>query len=169
MIAYILIIFGLLMRLIPHVPNIAPIAAIAIFSGAILDKKIVPWVPLAIMVVSDLIMGMHNMVFYTWGSFIVIGYFGMRLKDKLTVLNIFSASLISAVFFFIVTNLGVWITSGMYPHTFQGFINCYFMALPFFRNTLIGNVVFSFFLFGSYELARRTLANSRLSKVLLVG
>ena len=48
MIAYILIIFGFAMRLLPHVPNMAPVAAIAVFAGAYLDKRIVPWVPLAI-------------------------------------------------------------------------------------------------------------------------
>ena len=84
MMVYILIILGFLLRLVPHVPNMAPIAAIAIFSGAYLNKKLVPWVPLAIMVASDLIIGMHDVVLYTWGSFIVIGFMGMWLKNKLS-------------------------------------------------------------------------------------
>jgi hypothetical protein len=63
MIVYILIVFGFLMRLVPHVPNFAPIAAIALFAGAYLDKRIVPWVPLGIMIVSDLIIGLHGVVF----------------------------------------------------------------------------------------------------------
>jgi len=89
MIAYLLIVVGFLMRLIPHVPNIAPIAAIAIFAGAYLNKKIVPWVPLAIMVASDIILGLHNVVFYTWGAFILIGYIGGGLKNRVTPGRIF--------------------------------------------------------------------------------
>ena len=129
MIAYILIIFGFLMRLVPHMPNFVPIAAIALFAGTYLDKRIVPWVPLAIMIVSDLIIGLHGVVFYTWGAFIVIGFMGLWLKENRTPGNIIAASLISAIFFFVVTNFGVWLA--WYPHTWEGFAACYVKAIPF--------------------------------------
>jgi len=165
MIAYMLIVLGFLMRLIPHIPNAAPIAAIAIFAGATLNRKLVPWVPLAIMIASDLIIGMHDVVFYTWGAFMLIGIFGTRLKESRTPLGICGYAIGSALFFFAVTNFGVFLT--WYPHTMQGFADCYIKAVPFFRTTLISNVVFSFVLFGVYDLAGRLVRETKYSRILL--
>ncbi|MFQ5952801.1 MAG: DUF6580 family putative transport protein [Candidatus Omnitrophota bacterium] len=165
MIAYMLIIFGFLMRLLPHAPNLVPVAAIALFAGAYLDKRIVPWVPLAIMVASDLIIGLHGVIFYTWGSFILIGFIGMWLKEHKTPANIFSASVFSAVLFFVITNFGVWLA--WYPHTWSGFVNCYVRAIPFFRSTLIGNLFFVLMFFGTYELARKLVSETRFRAALL--
>jgi ABC-type proline/glycine betaine transport system permease subunit len=165
MIAYILIAFGFLMRIVPHVHNFAPVAAIALFSGAYLDKRIVPWVPLAIMIASDLIIGLHGVVFYTWGSFILIGFIGMWMKERRTPANIFLATVLSAALFFIITNFGVWLA--WYPHTWEGLSSCYVRAIPFFRNTLLGNLFFALVLFGSYELARKIVGQTRFRAVLL--
>jgi hypothetical protein len=165
MIAYILIIFGFLMRIVPHMPNFVPVAAIALFAGAYLDKRIVPWVPLAIMIASDLIIGLHGVIFYTWGAFIVVGYMGMWLKENKTPGNIIAASLISAIFFFVVTNFGVWLS--WYPHTWEGLTACYIKAIPFFRNTLAGNLFFVVVFFGAYELARKLISGAKYRAVLL--
>ena len=167
MIAYILIVFGFMMRIIPHTPNIAPIVAIAIFAGAYLNKKVVPWVPLAIMVTSDLIIGLHGVVVYTWGAFIIIGFMGMHLREKRTPLGIFSTTALGALVFFVISNFGVWLA--WYPHTASGFVNCYVMALPFLRNTMISNILFAFVLFGCYELARRLVGEARYKDVLLAN
>jgi len=165
MIAYILIIFGFLMRLVPHVPNMVPVAAIALFAGAYLDKRVVPWVPLAIMIISDLVIGLHNMIFFTWGAFLLVGFLGMWLKRRRSWGNVFAMSAFSALLFFVITNFGVWL--GWYPHTWSGFVTCYINAIPFLRNTLIGNVVFTFVLFGLYELAKNAVRGSRFKTVLL--
>jgi len=167
MIAYILIIFGFLMRLLPHMPNMVPVAAIALFSGAYLNKKIVPWVPLAIMMASDLVIGLHSVVFYTWGAFILIGYIGMRLKERRTPARIGIAAVFSALVFFIITNFGVWLA--WYPHTTEGFIMCYIKALPFLRNTMAGNLIFAFAIFGIYELARNLVKETSFRRVLLTN
>lgn len=166
MIAYILIVMGFMMRLIPHAPNVVPVAAIAIFSGAYLNKKIVPWVPLAIMMLSDIVIGLHDIFIYTWGAFIIAGYMGMWLREKRTPVRILGISVSSALVFFVISNFGVWIN--WYPHTIHGFIDCYVKALPFLRNTMIGNVVFASLLFGLYELARRLAEKTRFADVLLV-
>jgi len=165
MIAYILIILGFTMRLLPHSGNFVPVAAIAIFAGAYLDKRIVPWVPLAIMVLSDMIIGLHNMVIYTWGAFLLIGLLATWLKNNRSWGNIFAASILSAVLFFIITNFGVWIA--WYPHTIQGFSSCFINAIPFFRNTLVSNVAFTFVLFGAYELARRVAGETKYRPLLI--
>lgn len=167
MLAYILIITGFLVRLVPHMPNMAPIAAIALFSGAYLDKRIVPWVPLTIMVISDLIIGLHGVVFYTWGAFIVIGFMGMRLRERRTAGSIFTLTVFSALFFFVVSNFGVWLA--WYPHTAEGLATCYIKALPFLRNTMVSNVVFASVLFGVYELARVLAEKSRFRRFILAN
>ncbi len=165
MIAYILIIFGFLMRLVPHMPNMVPVAAIALFAGAYLDKRLVPWVPLAIMIISDLVIGLHNMIFFTWGAFLLVGFLGMWLKHRRSWGNVFTMSVFSALLFFVITNFGVWL--GWYPHTWNGFSTCYINAIPFLRNTFLGNVVFTFVLFGLYELAKNAVRKSRFKTVLL--
>lgn len=165
MIAYILIILGIMMRLVPHAANMAPIAAISLFAGAYLNKKIVPWVPLAIMVVTDLIIGMHDTVLYVWGAFVVVGFIGMWLKERRSAGNILGATVASALIFFVITNFGVWVA--WYPHTFQGFVDCYIKAVPFLRNTLVSNILFGAVLFGGYELLRHMMKASEVRKVLI--
>lgn len=153
------------MRLSPHVPNMAPVAAIALFAGAYLDRRVVPWVPLAIMIASDLIIGLHDVVFYTWGAFLLIGFMGIWLKKRRTPANILAATAFSALVFFVISNFGVWLA--WYPHTWEGLSACYIKAIPFFRNTMIGNLFFALVLFGSYELARKLVGGSRFRAVLL--
>ena len=167
MIAYILILVGLLARLIPHVPNFVPVAAIALFAGAYLNKKYALWVPLLIMVLSDLIIGMHDVVLFTWGAFAVIALLGMFLKGRINLLNVFGGTIVAAILFYVVTNFGVWIA--WYPKTWVGFIDCYAKAIPFFRVTLVGNAVFSFVLFGAYELAKKFVGETKYKKVLLAS
>lgn len=169
MIAYILILLGFAVRFIPHAPNMAPVAAIALFAGAYLDKRIVPWVPLVIMVASDLVLGVHKTVFFTWGAFVVIGYIGMLLRERKVPGAIFATTVFSALFFFAVTNFGVWMASGLYPHTVNGFLTCYAMAVPFLRNTLVSNVVFSLVLFGTYELAIKLAGESKYKRILIAS
>jgi hypothetical protein len=159
MLAYLLILFGFSLRFLPLGHNMAPIAAIALFSGAYLDRRIAPWVPLVIMVVTDIVLGLHDMVFFTWGAFILVGFMGMVLKKQKTPLSIFLMTVGGSLVFFAVSNFGVWLR--WYPLTFEGFVNCYVMALPFLRNTMAGNLVFSAVLFGSYELARRTASEAK--------
>ena len=167
MIAYILITLGFFMRLIPHVPNIVPIAAIVIFAGAYLDKRIVPWLPLAIMALSDLIIGVHQTMFFTWGAFILIGFMATRLKDNRTMLNMFGGTVLAAIAFFIISNFGAWLVMKEYPLTANGLFVCYVRAIPFFRNALVSNVVFIFVFSGVYEFAKKHVTGSNLENVLL--
>jgi len=167
MLAYILIAMGFLMRLIPHAPNMAPVAAIALFSGAYLNKKIVPWVPLAIMVLTDLIIGLHGVFLYTWGAFVIIGFMGYKLRQGRTPGKVLGMTVLSACVFFVISNFGVWLA--WYPHTAQGFMNCFIKALPFFRNTMAVNIIFAFILFGTYELARKMVQDKGFGKVLIAS
>jgi len=165
MLAFSLIIIGILLRFAPHAPNFTPVAAIALFSGAYLNRKYALAVPLLLMVISDIFIGLHDAVFFTWGSFILITFLGYRISKHKSAANTIFLSLTSSLLFFIITNFGVWII-GWYPRTFSGLISCYIMALPFLRDFTIATLCYSAVLFGSYELIARKLRDTKLAKVL---
>jgi len=167
MLAIILLVLGVLSRFILHMPNFTPVVAIALFSGFYLKKKQAIILPLALFFVTDLFIGMHNMMFFTWGSIALIALVGNSIKDEKKVSTIFGSSLASAFLFFLVTNFGVWMSSGMYPHTSEGIITCYIMAIPFFRSTIVSTLVYSFALFGLFELIASRVRGTKLAPVLL--
>jgi len=154
-----LILAAALSRLLPHPANFTPIAAMALAGGVYFNKRIALVVPLAALVISDLFIGFHNTILFVYGSFILIGFIGLWLRSHKKPLPIFGAALLSSTLFFIVTNFGVWLTGGgwFYPKTWQGLIECYMLAIPFFRNTIAGDLVYTGVLFGLFELAQYAL------------
>lgn len=148
-----LVIFGVIMRLLPHPANLAPVGAIALFGGAVLPRKLSWWLPLAVMAMSDLLIGLYSGFWFTWLGFLLVGFYGMSLRNTNRWAKIPLGALGSAVIFFIVSNFGVWLQSGFYAHTWAGLASCYEMALPFFRNTFMGDLIYSAIFFGAYNLA----------------
>ncbi len=158
---------SVLLRLLPHVPNFAPVGALAIFVGLYSARKSWFLIPLAAMFISDIFIG-----FYDWKimsavylGFVVYAAIGRVVKNNKSVFTIVGGTFAGALLFYITTNFAVWAFSGMYPHTPQGLILSYEMALPFFRNTLMGDLFYVGAFVGAYELAYRLLA-SRLRLVL---
>ena len=153
--AFLAVILGAVFaRLVPHIPNIAPIAALALFSGAKAPKKIGFIIPLAVMVVSDIFLGFHTTIPFVYGSFILTAGIGYLIRQKITPLYIGIGSLSSSVLFFIITNFGVWFTSSMYEKNFNGLMACYRMGIPFFRNTIIGDIFYSTLFFLGYKVVK---------------
>jgi len=153
-------------RLIPHPPNFAPIAAMALFGGAYFTKK---WaaivVPLTALFITDLIIGFHGTMWAVYLSFILIVMIGMMMIKKKKISNIFLASVSSSVLFFVISNFGVWITGAYYSKDITGFTACYTAAIPFFHYTLLGDLFFVALLFGAYELARAKFPQLAESKI----
>lgn len=168
MLALSLIIAGILFRFIPHAPNFTPVAAIALFAGAYMNKKYALIVPLLLMALSDVTLGMHNVILFTWGSFILTSILGLWLKNHKKLLAVCGMSLISSFIFYIVTNFGVWIM-GWYPRNTEGLIQCYIMALPFLRNFTVATILYSAFLFAAYGLIARCVKDTKFSKALLTN
>jgi hypothetical protein len=166
MLALSLILIGVLLRFVPHAPNFAPIAAIALFGGAYLNKKQSFFVPLLLMIASDAILGLHNTVAFTWGSFALIALLGYSMKQKPSAGRVAALSLASSLLFYVITNFGVWLM-GWYPRTAQGLVDCYVMALPFLRDFTAATVIYSFALFGTYELIAKLTRDGKLASVLL--
>jgi len=166
MLALSLIVVGILLRFMPHAPNFTPIAAIAIFSGIYLNRKYALIVPLLLMVISDFVIGLHNVVIFTWGGFILTAFLGIWLKRHKNPLGIISVSFASSILFYIVSNFGVWLM-GWYPHNLSGLISCYVMAVPFLRNFTVATLLYTVLFVAAYELIARTVKDTKLSKVLL--
>ena len=137
--------FGVLLvisvsRFIPHPPNFTSLIALSFYVPVVFGTIYLPIVLLSF-VITDLLIGFHNFLFFTWGSVVVIGIFARLfiltgLKLRIT------GSLAGAFLFFIITNFGVWIT-GSYGYTIKGLIECYTIAIPFFGYTLMSTLIFS--------------------------
>lgn len=148
------IFIGAMLRLIPHWPNFTPIAAIALFGGTYLKRKDLAFIiPIVAMLLSDAIIGFHEVMIPVYISFLIIVSMGFLLRKKLGALNILSASLASSTIFYLITNYGSWLT-GMMPYSpdFSGLLQAYIAGLPFFLNGIIGDVFFVSVFFGAYHL-----------------
>lgn len=156
LVAIFIVSFGVLFRLIPHAPNIAPIGALMLFGGVYLPKKIF-WLPILALLISDYFIGFYGTdMIYVYGSYFLVGFIGLWLRSHKKPLLVLGSTLTSSILFFLITNFGVWAPpNNWYPHTFEGLIQSYTLALPFFKNSLIGDVSYTIILFGGYELAQR--------------
>ncbi|MFA5114675.1 MAG: DUF6580 family putative transport protein [Candidatus Omnitrophota bacterium] len=166
MLAISLILVGILIRFLPHAANFTPVAAIALFSGTYLKKKYALLVPLALMVISDFVIGLHDVVLFTWGGFVLVAILGWAMQKKLNPARVISFSLISSLLFYLVTNFGVWLI-GWYPRNLKGLMDCYIMGLPFLRNFTVATLCYAAVFFGAYELIARCVKDTKLARVLL--
>lgn len=161
-----------LTRLLPHPPNFTAVGAMALFGGAYFSNRLAALlVPLASLWLSDLVL--NNVVYreynpsFAWftpggywmyGSFALVVGLGIVLLRKVKPASLLAASLSASVLFYLVTNFGVWYGGSMYPATPGGLAACYVAAIPFFGNTLAGDLFFCGVLFGIFELAQRRFA-----------
>jgi hypothetical protein len=159
---YLFVTAAVLFRMIPHPWNVTPLAAMFLFCGATFRNKIESLaVPFAALLASDFVVDrfLYHGAYqwfspFTWAGFLLIGIIGWVLQSKITVQRVAGASILGSVSFFLITNFGVWASWAMYPHNFAGLTECYVAGLPFFRNTLLGDLAWSGILFGTYEWAR---------------
>tara|TARA_B100000214_G_scaffold273084_1_gene203269 strand:+ start:1416 stop:1895 length:480 start_codon:yes stop_codon:yes gene_type:complete len=128
-----------LYRVVPHIHNFTPILA-SIVCAKYIKSNYVFIGTLIAMLVSDFVLGLHSTMLFTYTAFCVI-YYMTNNKN-----NIFIEALFASVIFFILSNFGVWI-GGYYPYTIEGLLTCYTMAIPFFQNTLLGTLFFTFLFF----------------------
>ncbi|GAA4467185.1 hypothetical protein GCM10023189_50350 [Nibrella saemangeumensis] len=154
-----------LTRLLPHLPNFTPVAALALFGSAMFERRVVGLLaPLAAMLLSDALIGFHGTMPYVYGSFALSWLLGLWVRKNPTALTIGSAALVSSVLFFLITNFGVWYGSAFYPQTSQGLMTCYLSAVPFFRYTVLGDLFYSAVLFGGYFLLQQRYTVLRLAR-----
>lgn len=154
-------------RLVPHPANFTPLGAMALFGAAYFDRKIFTYlVPAIALYLSNLVI---DNVLYTQEGFLwmapafpwqVAGFSLIALMGSFTLKNpklshVFASSLGASAIFFVVSNLGQWIGSDLYTKDWQGFVLCYEAAIPFFGNTIAGDLCYSALLFGGYALLKQ--------------
>lgn len=166
MLAVGLILIGIISRFIVHFENFTPVIAIALFAGYYLPKRQAIIVPLLMIIISDIAIGLHSMIAFTWGTLALIAVIGIINKERKSTANILVRSLLAAILFYIVTNFGVWVFYNTYPKSWAGLTECYVAAIPYFRNTLISTFIYVAVLFGAYEFFAARLKGTRLAFVL---
>ena len=150
-----IILFAIFSRFIPHPPNFTPITAIALLSSkGFTNRWIILLIPMISLFISDLFLGLHDSIPFVYGAFILITLLGMSAK-KIEI----STVLISSTIFFLVSNFGVWFYN--YPITLDGLISCYALAIPFFLNTILGDLFYSvIMIYPYYALKKNNLIST---------
>jgi hypothetical protein len=147
------------LRLVPHPPNFTPIGAMALFSGAYLGRRgaVALVAPLGALFLSDLVLGFYSgmlTVYFSVALIVIIGWLALR---RVSPIRVGGAAIASSVLFFALTNFGMWLSSGFYPRTLAGLEACYVAAIPFFQNTVAGDLFYAAVLFGGFALLERTV------------
>lgn len=171
------ILFGAFSRLFTFLPNFSALESLALFGGAYIALRYVAiLIPLAAMFLSDLIINNtiarpffpdhDGLVFFSeymiWNTIaiVLIVLFGRVFLKKMNLLNGVLGILGATAIFWIISNIGAWLSPrGIFPLTFAGMMENFAFALPFLKNSLLGNFVFGTILFGSYELLTRSYPN----------
>ncbi|MEK9603461.1 MAG: DUF6580 family putative transport protein [Flavobacteriaceae bacterium] len=147
-----IILFAVVSRFLPHPPNFTPIAAIALLSSKGFDNRWIAFlIPLLSLLISDLFLGLYDTIPFVYASFVLIVLLGRSVrKVKPTTV------LMSSTVFFVVSNFGVWLMH--YPLTLEGFLQCYTLAVPFFANTIIGDLVYgAILIYPFYVLKKKNI------------
>ena len=173
----ILVSAGVTVRLMfQDLPNFAPVAALALFSGYFFTSRLMAVAaPITVMLVTDWFLGSYHPV-------LMVAVYGMlampvlfrgllrrgldlqgtsQRRAALATIGLVGCGLASSLAFFVVTNFATWLVGGLYPPTWDGLVNCYVQALPFFRYTLAGDLLFATLLFGSYAWLQQTVGAAR--------
>ncbi len=153
-ILFLLILIVAFSRLVPHPLNFTPIGALGLFAGAyLLDRR--SWMlPLCALLLSDFFIGFYEPVamIFVYLGFALSAFLGrFLLSEKRVATRLGGAALCSAIMFFILSNFGTWLSGTLYPMSLAGLIQCYVMAIPFFGNTLLGDLFYTAMLFGIFE------------------
>lgn len=168
-----LVLLAALCRLFDGLQNIAPIGAMALFGGACFhSRKAAFLVPLSAMLLSDVLLNLtrHSnqsadawkLTVFTYVAFLLVVGIGLLLRNRTrSVSAILGGSLAGSAIFFMVTNFGWWLTMGFHAPTFAGLVECYTLALPFFRNTMASDLAFNAVLFGSFALVESRILSTR--------
>jgi hypothetical protein len=154
---YGLILIAILSRLIPHPANFTPVAALGVFAGAYISDRRFWLVPLVAIFISDMFIGFYQplTMLFVYLGFAASAFIGrLLLLKKRNFILLGSSAVLSATIFFIFSNLGVWLAGLYYPLTLAGLVECFVLAIPFFGNTLFGDLFYVGILFGAFEAFR---------------
>jgi hypothetical protein len=148
---------GVVARLLPHAPNVAPITAMALFGAVYLNRRYALVLPLVAMALSDVVIGFYapGTMVAVYASFAVSGLIGLWVRRQKSVRRVVVGTLAASTQFFLLSNFAGWLFGhgALFPQTMRGLADTYIAALPFFRNTLVGDFAYVAIFFGAYALA----------------
>ena len=148
--------------LVPHPPNFTPLAAIALFAGAQLnDRRAAFGVTLGTLLLRDAVIGFHLLMPVVYVCYAINVCLGFWLRSNQRPWRVAAASLLGSLIFFLATNLAVWVTLGTYPLTADGLLTCYVSAIPYLRNTVASDLLYSVLMFGGFTLAQARVPSLR--------
>ncbi|ALE41297.1 hypothetical protein KQY10_19955 [Leptospira interrogans] len=155
LIVFSLILIAVASRYLPHPANFTPILAISLFAGAhFASKRLSLFLPVCALLISDLLIGFHDQMIPVYGISLLLVVAGWRLRISSSVSKIALWSLSGSVLFFLVTNFYVWL-AGYYSYDLNGLVQCFIMAVPFFQNSLLGDLFYTTVLFGGFALIEK--------------
>lgn len=154
--ALVVVVVASVLRLIPHPPNFSPIGAMALFGGAFLAFPVLRvLLPVMVLFLTDMALGFHDQMVAVYASVLLVSFLGVGLGEKASAGRVIARSLLGSALFFVITNFAVWAQSGFYPNTLSGLAECYWLALPFFQNSVAGDLAYTTLFFGGWAMARR--------------
>ena len=170
MLAYLFILFAVAVRFLPHPWQFTPVAASLLFFGARGAKRQM-WIPVAALAASDLLLNkfVYNYPFtwdqlVSWVWYAAIVLLGQKLlRENARPLRLIAASLASSISFFLLSNFTVWAAGTMYPRNWEGLITCYTVAIPFFRHSVEGDLLFTGVMFATPVILQALSRNVRTS------
>lgn len=148
-----LALYGAVARVLPHSPNFAPITALALVGGLYLPRKLAFIVPVAAMLMSDLFIGFYHplIMVSVYGCLLIATYLGSKAKEYKNFATIVGVTFVSSILFYLVTNTMVWAFGVLYPRTLTGLMESYYLAIPFFKNSLLSDFFYTGVLVGGIE------------------
>lgn len=152
-------------RLMDLGPNLTAVAAVALFAGFVFRPLVGVAITLLAMLVSDALIGFHD-----WRQMIVIysalavpAFFApvltARGEARPQWIRLLGASVAGSLIFFFASNLAVWAFSGMYAKSLSGLVECFTLAVPFYRFTVLGDLAFAAAMFGGWSLVTKLIVS----------
>lgn len=145
-----------------HLPELSPVFGALLFCGARLKQRDALWFPLTVLALAEWVL--TTQVFHMqvrWGQsitllgFAAMAWIGGLLRKRLTVSRFVGCATGGSAAYFLISNFGVWLSWGTYPHTRDGLVACYVAALPYYRSSMLSTLIFGAVLFWGYECMRR--------------
>lgn len=148
--------FSVVARFAPHPANFAPVGALALFAG-MQTGRVSRWallLPLGVMAASDIFIGLYDwrIMAAVYAGVACYGAIGYAVRNAKSVAAPLLSSVAASTLFYLVTNAAVWAFSPLYEKTSAGLSLAYFMGLPFFKNTLLGDLFYAGVFIGGYAI-----------------
>ena len=151
-----MVLLGACARLLPHPWNFTPMTAIGLFAGYQAQKASTGvLVTLLALVLSDAVMGFYSGFWYIYAAALVPVLLGWLIRNRGDASAIAAAALASSLSFFLITNFMFWVTSPWYPHTAAGLSACFLAGIPFYRNQVLGDALYTVAIFGGFAALSR--------------